>query len=361
MAKQALRRSGFDYMTSQQDLLGIFTQSNFGTFPTGRFGSGKCLGFNSPDATTTNINLGPGGNVLDTGLLPASYSTAGACCFALAFLTALNGNFIIRVSEDTVAAHLTLVLSGVDNSWKVYRGTLAGTLIASGTSMAITNIGGSTYIPIQFGWVIDNAAGKLFLRVNGTTILDGTTTSYDTQNGGSAVWNRISFTQTAVGFVINTFVDDFVLFDMGGDAFTTLPRDARFYLGVPTSNGTVAWTPSSGTNWAAVATNDGDTLYNHSLTPGQEDTFNVSATWIPNGSSIYGTPQLVRKSRIDDATPHDVKSAVISGGTTTYGATTAEFSTYTLFVDEIALDPNGGIAWTLASLQAVDIGYNLVL
>jgi len=357
MAKQALARTGFDYMTTQQDLLGIFKQSTFGAFTTGRFSSGKSLQIENA-SVTTGINLS--GTAVDTGLLPASYTTAGAVCFAIAWFYALSGDFVVRVAENTVAAQLTLRINTADQSYTVYRGTMADTVLASGTSAAISNLGGYTYLPVQFGWLTSDTVGKLYLRINGTTLLDGTTTSYDTNNGGSSVWNRVSFGKTVGDSIIQTFLDDIVLFDMGGDAFTTLPRDARFYIGVPTGNNTVAWTPNSGTNWAAAATNDADTLYNSSSTPGQQDLFDVSATWIPNGSTIYGTPQLVRKSRIDDATPRDVKSAVRSVATTTYGATTSEFSSYTLFVDEIALDPNGGIAWTLASLQAVDIGYNLV-
>lgn len=361
MPKQALSRTGFDYMLDQADLLSIFKQSGSPTFVTGRFAAGKAASLGGHPfwiVNTTGINLisnGPGtSHYLDTGLYGASYTT-GAACFALSSSAALAGVFVYRVSASATAAQLTLELNYGLQTWKIYRGTLAGTLLASGTDAAILNIG-STYLPVQFGWTISDTVGRIYLRVNGTTLIDGTA-NFDTNNAGGGIWDRNSMgctTETSM------YIDDIVVFNMDTDAFTTLPRDARFYLGVPTGNNTVAWTPNSGTNFAAAATNDTDTLYNSSSTAGQQDLFDISATWIPAGATIYGTPQLVRRSRIDDATPRDVKSAIRSVATTVFGATTAEVSTYKLWVDEIALDPNGNIAWTLASLQVVDIGYNLV-
>lgn len=354
MAKQRLSGSGFDYMLSQQDLLGIFKQSGSNQMPyAGRFGVGKALSIWAN--TFTDINIA--GFTLDTGQYPSSY-TRGAICLAPQHPAALAGNLYVRVSADGVAAQLTFHINIGAQTWAVYRGTLTGTLLASGTSLAITNIG-ATFIPIQIGWEISDTVGRIYLRVNGTVLSDGTT-NFDTNNAGGAVWNRVSVGSGDSTYVAGLVIDDVVVFNMDTDAFSTLPRDARFYVGVPTSDSAVQWAPNSGTNFAAAATNDTDTLYNSSSTVGQEDLFNVSATWVPNGSAIYGPPQLVRRSRIDDATPRDVKSALKSNATTAYGATTAEFSSYTIFVDEIALDPNGNIAWTLSALQAVDIGYNLV-
>jgi hypothetical protein len=354
MAYSQLIMTSFDNVPGLTEFVSFFPgTTRYGT-DTGRF-SGKAgvLDF------TSDANVWPPTNRWDTNQLPNDY-VKGAIVFAVAFSQNPNQGLIYwQVGDGAIGCQLTLKIDANGQVWAVYRGTNTGTILASGTSSEIPNMGGLTYVPIQFGWLIDPSVGRLFLRINGKVLLDGTT-NYNTQNTANTRWNRITYCKNSESFQSYPRIDDFALYDLNTDPFNILPRDGRVYVGVPTADDSVQWTPNSGSNnFSRVNSYDGDTSYTSSSTVGQEDRFTLSSTWIPNGSTIFGYPQVLRYARIDDATPREVASLIRSGASTAYSTPKAEFSNYTLTYDKFLTNPNGGGAWDLASLQAIKIGYKL--
>lgn len=245
----------------------------------------------------------------------------------------------------------------IDTSKRIvmYRGTTA-TVVATGTTVLLI---GGIYL-IEFKVTFGNT-GSYELRIDGVT---------EFSSGSADTTNTANNSATAVALDLgNVFTsvqyDDFHLLDDTGPApnnnFLSIAGSPVIESLFVTTNNSVTFTPLSSTNASNVDETqiDGDTSYNSSATNGQVDTFNHGAlTSTP--ALIYGT-QVHGTMRKDDVTAQSGRTKMISGGTTSNGVTKALVDgVYITMADIYPTDPNTGLAWTGANVNATKIGYEHV-
>ncbi len=137
--------------------------------------------------------------------------------------------------------------------------------------------------------------------------------------------------------------------------------NAIMAFGVANAPGVVsAWTPNgAGTIWQSInqIPQDGDTTYASSNTPGQ--VYMCPFNTLPAQSAVVSV-QLSTYARQDGAGPRAIQTGFYNGGS--YGFSGADIylsASYNYFEDEYMVDPITGLAWTPASLLAMQYGANL--
>ena len=323
-------------------------------YTTGRWGS-PYRAYKNDGSTTSSY---PSSTQSDTQDIGTNYID-GAYVVSVYNVTINSGGVCFQVGDGTVGCQLTFVTSHEANTVSVYRGTSSGTLLQTASAGVALNRAASAWNDIQIAWKIDPTTGYVWLRANGTVILN--TTSANTRNTANTRWNRTVFG----GNTAAIYYGDAGWFDMGGDAASTLHGAYRSYWTYPTGDNTVQMTPNSGANnFSRVNNDDSDTTYVSSTTTGQIDRFDISSSWVATGADVAAL-KVMYKARIDDATARTLRPKLWSNGVVANGVTYSVPSSYTLrgalLADLILLDPNTAAAWgTGNAAQTVDVGYELI-
>ena len=133
------------------------------------------------------------------------------------------------------------------------------------------------------------------------------------------------------------------------------------YLPPSADTATEDWTPSTGTNSAALLDEipmNNDTDYVSSATVGHKDLFDM--TNLGTTPTTIDGVQTVLAARKDDAATRDVRTNFKSGTTTVNGTTRAMSAGYVISSDLYLLDPDTGAAWTAAGVNASQLGFEVV-
>lgn len=267
---------------------------------------------------------------------------------------------------DTVAnaAQVTVYFNELNYSVQIYRGDAVsgGTLLyASPNNVWVNNVAQF----LEIGLKIDNSTGYVTVKLEEQTV--ATITGVDTQATANAWFDACDISPSPNGFSVflaYTDLDDHRYNDTGSDsgvfANNSFMGDAGVKTLFMTGNGTVQFTPLSGSNFAQINEQamDSDTSYNFSSTPGQEDSF--TAGTITNVITVIYGVRITVAARKDDVGPRVLKTGLKSGATTSYGANHSLPDAYTYFCDNWILDPNTGANWTRTAVNAVLPRYNLV-
>lgn len=145
------------------------------------------------------------------------------------------------------------------------------------------------------------------------------------------------------------------------------PQRYDYYLGdvsvdtvFPTANVSVAWTPLANTNWQEVSevVFDGDTSYNYTSGVGDVDLFAIGP--VRTNIATVLAVQITGAYRKDDATSHIIEQQLKSGATQVDGDGNSVPSGYVFFTDSWIQDPNTGLQWLAADVNALNIGYKLI-
>ena len=324
------------------------------TYPTGRWGSPYRSNIINSGTSTSYPCL----TQSDTGDIGTNY-TESAWVIAYQSAAANSGGIFFQVGDGTVGCQLTFITDHVANTVSVYRGTSSGTLLQTASAGSALNRAAAAWNDIQVAWKIDPTTGYVWLRANGTVLLN--TTGADTRNTANTRWNRT----VLAGNIQNLSYGDVGWFNLGGDAASTLHGAYRSYWAYPTGDNTVQMTPNSGANnFSRVNNDDSDTTYVSSTTAGQIDRFDISSSWVATGADVAAL-KVMYKARIDDATARTLRPKLWSNGVVANGVTYSAASTYgvkgALLADLILLDPNTAAAWgTGNAAQTVDVGYELI-
>lgn len=255
-----------------------------------------------------------------------------------------------------------ICFNGNNYSVQIFRGDLTG------TSLLLT--ANNVWTPDVWNFIevhakIDGSTGAIEVKSNGVTI--ASVTGANTKNTANAWFDATDYACNSVGGGIGTFVemDDLYYLDTTTGAGTwpanTWLGDSRTATLFPNGEGTVQWTPLSGTNWSQVSETamDSDTSYNYTSTAANEDQINFQAlsASIP---VIFGL-QITIAARKDDAGSRVIKTGVKSGATTSYGSNhSLPDTSYAWFTDQWILDPNTSADWTVTAVNSVVGLYNLV-
>lgn len=238
----------------------------------------------------------------------------------------------------------------------VYLRATGAILVARSTAISVNVLGTSAntgliapnvwaYVEIEF---VRNAStsGIVNIYVNGVAVLN-----ISGANTGSASIASVSIGAGVSASAVNVDIDDVYISDSASKL-----GECRIDLLVPTSDDSVQWTPNSGsTNYTQVdeGPTDGDSTFVSSLTPGNVDVYNLSNLGA-TPSSILAVRGVVA-ARKDNASTRQYRAGLVSGATTSNGATKAASLSYVLTEDLWTTDPNTGSAWTITALDALKI------
>lgn len=233
----------------------------------------------------------------------------------------------------------------------VYRGpdsTLLGTS-ANGVIPAT----GFFYVEVKV--FISSTVGTVDVRINGTNILS--LTGLNTKNTANSYANTLRIAPPAIISGFNA-LDDVYICDATGSTNNNFLGDCRIDTILPTADGNYSqWTPNTGTvHFNRVNESAPDlTTYNAGLTVGDRDSYGMADLAALSSQIIYGV-QVNAAALKDDAGSKSIATMVRSGGVDGDGAT-AVLGTSQLYVSQVfETNPNGSIAWTEASVNAMEAG-----
>jgi hypothetical protein len=227
--------------------------------------------------------------------------------------------------------------------------TRNGTVIG-GTSTAGLQTGTWNYYEVSVTFAT-GTAGSATLKINGVTAL--TVTGVNTSATGDAYANRVTF---GLSNAWDFYVDDVYCCDNTTSQNNTFLGDVRVYALLPSGAGaSTQWTPNGATsNYQCVNTSPAATTkYVSSATPGQIDLYTLPTISAANAIDAVQIDYYAEK---DDSGTRIIESVVQSGSTQATGAQNALGTSYGFFSDIFPNDPNTSAPWTLAAINALQVG-----
>lgn len=227
-----------------------------------------------------------------------------------------------------------------------WRGTNS-TVLATGTTILVA---GGWYM-IDITVTIHNTTGAV--QVNLGAASEITASGLNTRSTANNWTNGV---QVAASGTTGAF-DDLYCCDTTGSAPYNAPLgNIRVETLFVTANNSVAFTPLTGTNHGEVAETslDGDTSYNSNTTTAIDTFTHGSLSSTP--TTIFAV-DVISAARKTDVKALSYRNKLISGATTTNGATNALATVYQYVRDNYLNDPNTGAPWAAAAVNATDIGY----
>lgn len=358
-----------DYATAQ--LTGMWTSQGAGS-------SGAAISAGNGRRSTQSLRLT--GVVSSTGkpllVMPANRGPApsgATCVIGFAFRTNTFSGFTVGTAFDPASASsqsnfLALIREGgttqvafrlnADGTISAYRGQSSATLLGTSSS----GLNANAYHYLEFKVVIDNGAGTVTVKRDGTTILS--LTGQDTQQTASATWNEIAVLRHDSSTVIWD-LDDFYLLDgttTADDPRNDLLGDSIVEVIRPNANGTYNdSTPSGGAvdRYTMVDETlvDSDTTYNTFATAAQKDSYNYGA---PVVTGTYHAVQVKQWMRKEDAGAATGRATTRLGGADFTGTTYAPDTTYGCFRQCWAQKPSDSADWTDGTVGPAEFGHEKV-
>lgn len=278
-------------------------------------------------------------NEVYVGINHAPYAAAG------------TGAVMSLLGAGATVSHL--YLRWASGQLELRRGAVgSGTLIA--TAAVVPPIV-SQWKHIQMYARIHDTTGQCIVRIDDLEVINFTG---DTRNGGAtADVDQVAFGRLDGGVVCNW--DDFWICDAAGAApYNGFLGAARVRTLAPTGAGaSTGFTPSTGTNWAAVdeqpysAT---DFVTSTGAVSGTRDSY--ATTDMPASVGTIFAAQAVVVAKKAGADPVSVKPLIRSAGTNYTGAGQALGTTDTSKTYMTTADPATAAAWTASGINAVEVG-----
>lgn len=337
---------GFDIYSNAADaIVGGWTNENANqTFSTtnGRFGGG-CL---QNGVTTTGWHAPAVVAVGDTVIISFAYwvnHTGGGASDTIIRGNDRNGAQLFRLEHNT------------SGDLKAYN--QPNTQVGSTASGALASSSAWYWIEMKVLLGSGAANGSIEVKVNGSTVI-GPVTSIDTNNGNALSY--ISF----LGSGGDSRFDDVIIMDTSGTGMNDFLGDTKIDSLVPNGDGTtVDWTASAGSDYQcvddALASSNGDTDYISSSTASQKTQLQMG-NFADNPTAVHGL-QIRTRSRKTDVGARTYRANVKSGGSTSNGTTLGATTDYAWRRNGVwTRNPNGSIAWTKSSINAVQVEVEIV-
>ena len=326
---------GFDYYTT---ILQKWSNSGSSIGNVGRTGTG---------------GLTQDGNVTSKQVLVAQEHAT--FIWGLAVKRGTNGTFEMRFYSDALATQHVTVQVTTTGEIKVFRGNTGGTQLGSTTASGLVPSGSYTYIEAKA--VLSDTVGAVTVRINGAQVF--TVTGADTKNGGT----KTAF--DGIGMAITNAtadVDDLVLMNGAGSANNDFIGDVKIETLYPTGNGTTSGlTGSDGNstdNYLLVDERPPNTSdYNGSATDDLLDTYAMGDLTTLSGT-VYGAVAYAYAAKSDAGTKGG--AIMVRSGGTDYEKTDNALGTSYVYYNEIMeQNPNTSTAWTIATINSVELGYKV--
>lgn len=327
---------GFDLYTNTSDMLLRGYANTPNGFATGRFPTGRCANISGGTASLQPPAV-PSGDTFTAGFaMKLDRIIAGMGTGTCVLRFSGGGSTICKLGIDQNGA-----LKFGRNDWT------SQNLVSSANGLIV----GALWYYVEVELVRHASAGSVNVWVNGVSVMSATGV-----NTGAASIDHITFFDSD-NIDSGKYVDD-VYFT------NTAARLGECRVEVLRPSADTAekdWTPSTGTsNFAMVddTTPNGDTDYVAASTSGAYDLYDLTNLPI-NPTGVFGV-QAVINARKDDATLRQVRSKLKSGSTTSDGASMTLGTSYTTSVDRYELNPDTSAPWTLAQVNALQLGIEVV-
>jgi hypothetical protein len=232
-----------------------------------------------------------------------------------------------------------------------------------GTALSPASAGGAMLVAgwayVEIGVTVGTTTGAITVRINGETVLS--LTGVNTQNGGVAGITSVEFVASGNSGYIAAIAHLYICDATGAAPWNTFLGDVRVQTLLPTSNDVVAFTPNGlANNWqnAASVPPVPGTDFNSDATVGAQDTFNCG-TLAAGLGTIFGLNVKTLLSKTDAGLR--TAAGVVKSGPATQVATAVSVGTSPEVASGIfTIDPNTGVAWTTAGVNAAKVGYKIV-
>lgn len=220
----------------------------------------------------------------------------------------------------------------------------------------------TTFNHMEVRVFIDNAAGTVEVRINGTVALS--LTGIDTQNQAAAGITQIKLSSgvtesTNVTGNNEMWVDDVIIWDTTGTKHNTFHGDRRIYaLNITGAGASAQFTPTAGQNYENVddTAPDDDTTVNASGTVGHIDS--LAFADLPSNALVIGALTVNLWARKDDAGDRQIAAKARLAGTYATGPNHALITTYANYQTHFEVDP-ATADWTRPNINAGEIGYEV--
>lgn len=354
---------GYDHYNSVTDLeqrssFIQYQRPNTGTptFVTGRNGFGKALQFSSfISGSNHGLYCSYGGS-----RNPNNF-------FGMAIKQAQNVGMIFTFFDSiTLTPQCSAFFNPTNYAVQLYRGQYDP---GSGGGTFLGASPNNVWFPGTWNYfelwpVINNSTGGIKVYFNNNLVCD--LSGLDTQVTANAWWDQWELTGSDNNQTLT--LDDHYVGDTTigpGIAPCDSPiGDAKVSTLWATGDNSVAWSPKTigQPNYTEIdeIAMDSDTSYNYTTTPTARDMFAFQS--LPAGvANVFGV-QLCGAYRKDDALVRTIQQLVQSGATVDTTAVTHNVpdTTYAYFTDLFILNPDTSLNWSVAEVNGMAAGYQLV-
>jgi len=326
----------FDHYVTADLLKKWNTAGNISVGAVGRRGS------NGISGNSANPNLYKTLPVNSSWVMGTAFHVAAGFSGARTILSLLDAGIVqceLRVNPD-----LTLSV------------TRDAVTLTSGTSVFALTAGVFSYIEWKVTVANSISAGSCKVRVNGVDWIT-VATGQDLQNTANATANQVRLgADNLTGPVTFTF-DDFYVCDQSGSTNNDFLGDVRIDTLYPTGAGNYTqFTPSAGANWTTVdEATPNTTDYNDGTTVGHRDSYGMGNLPALASQTVYGV-QVNAAVMKDDAGAKSVATMVRSSTTDGDGVSVGLSTSQTYVSQVYATNPDGAVAWTEATVNAMEAG-----
>jgi hypothetical protein len=263
-------------------------------------------------------------------------------------MDAAGSPYEIAQFTDGSTVHLSLALDAAGHL-VLYRGTLAtGAVLGTTTTTYTIN----TWYYIELKATINDTTGSYDIHVDRSSVLAGT--GVDTRNGGNASIDRVTFLNRSQFYRYD--YDDFYVCDTSGTVNNNFLNPVKVVTLRPNLAGSLTeWMPNTGANFTAVTetTPDDDTSYVASLDNGLIDLYNYTNLGLTGSVKALCAVNLARKESAD---PASFQSTMKIGASYYTGAVHDPLITYSFHEHRWEVNPDSGVAWTVAEVDALEAG-----
>lgn len=350
---------GFDMYSGITGVTGLASRWNLSgtafifSLGTGRWFGGQCLtvGWQNTVAGTQKLFLGNNYTSFSFGCGWRANISAQSMSAADVGGSGFGGGIYFNVGATT-----QIMIRGNENNalevWRVGSSTALGTTV-SGTFL----VGTWHYLEVEC--VISDSVGRVTLYLDGEQVLN--LTSQDTKAHATlsyvdniTIGYPTSFVTGISGF--NISVDDIYFVNtatrLGECRIETIRPDSDYSLG---------WTPDTGSvNYSRVnETLASASNYVTTNTLNARDLYGMGNLAV-NPEAIYAVVA-VSFAKKTDATTRGLSNSIQSNGVDSYGTTQYLNASDNRYDNIYELNPDGSVAWTYSSVNALKAGPKLVL
>lgn len=268
------------------------------------------------------------------------------------------GNIFSFVSDNGAVCHVTISANG--DTISVFRGLANGTLLGSYVVPAPSY---ADWYYFEAKATLSDTVGSVEVKMNGVTIIN--LTNVDTKNGGTkTVFDGVAVGAPQTENNIHGLMDDFYVCNGAGATNNNFLGDIAIETLYPSGNGSssqfLGSDGNSTDNYLLVDETGVPVLtdYVEETVSGEKDLYAIG-NLVRTSGPIYGV-QVTDHVRNSDAGAVSCKVRLKSGATEVSGDTFPVDTTWKTARKLWELNPDGSVAWDIASVNAIEAGVEVV-